>query len=90
MGLEQRDEFVLETDWLPLTAYERTGALLESSRPPDAFLCASDELALGVMLAIEVMTRILERPDNPPPASVLPVELAIRDSTSGMPKGDTL
>ena len=44
---------MLETDWLPLTAYERALELLESSQPPDAFFCVSDELALGVMLAIE-------------------------------------
>ena len=30
LGLEQRDDFVLDTDWLPLTAYERARALLES------------------------------------------------------------
>ena len=34
-------------------------------------------------LSSEVMTRILERPDSPPLASVLPVELAIRGSTVG-------
>jgi DNA-binding LacI/PurR family transcriptional regulator len=62
LGLEQRDEFVLETDWRPLTAYERARALLESSRPPDAFFCASDELALGVMLAIEKTGRTV--PDD--------------------------
>ncbi|HEY5478314.1 MAG TPA: substrate-binding domain-containing protein [Gaiellaceae bacterium] len=46
-----------------------------------------DKVGLGAA-AIEVMTRILERPDSPPPASVLPVELTIRDSTSGAPEGD--
>ena len=45
-----------------------------------------DKVGLGA--AIEVMTRILERPDSSPPASVLPVELTIRDSTSGTPDGD--
>lgn len=46
-----------------------------------------DKVGLGAA-AIEVMTRILERPDSSPPASVLPVELTIRDSTSGAPDGD--
>jgi LacI family transcriptional regulator len=46
-----------------------------------------DKVGLGAA-AVEVMTRILEHPDSTPPASVLPVELAIRDSTSGAPARD--
>jgi DNA-binding LacI/PurR family transcriptional regulator len=46
-----------------------------------------DEVGLGAT-AIEVMTRILEHPDSTPPSSVLPVELTIRDSTSGAPARD--
>jgi len=33
--------------------------------------------------AIEVILRMLDSPDIPPPASVLPVELVVRESTSG-------
>jgi LacI family transcriptional regulator len=46
-----------------------------------------DKVGLGAA-AVEVMTRILEHPDSTPPASVLPVELTIRDSTSGAPARD--
>jgi len=46
-----------------------------------------DKVGLGAA-AIEVMTRILERPDETPPASILPVELTVRDSTSGSPAQD--
>jgi LacI family transcriptional regulator len=53
LGLESRDELVIETDWLPRTAYEKVRELLALSEPPDAFFCVSDELALGTMLAIE-------------------------------------
>jgi len=53
LGLESRDELVIETDWLPRTAYEKGRELLELPEPPDAFFCVSDELALGTMLAIE-------------------------------------
>jgi len=34
--------------------------------------------------AVETILRILDSPDNPPPASVLPVELVVRESTVGM------
>ncbi|MGD0167476.1 MAG: substrate-binding domain-containing protein [Gaiellaceae bacterium] len=53
LGLELREELVLETDWRPATACELAQRLLDSAQPPDAFFCASDELALGAMLAIE-------------------------------------
>jgi LacI family transcriptional regulator len=33
--------------------------------------------------AVEAMLRMLDSPDNPPPASVLPVELVVRESTVG-------
>ena len=33
--------------------------------------------------AVETILRILDSPDNPPPASVLPVELVVRESTVG-------
>jgi DNA-binding LacI/PurR family transcriptional regulator len=52
---------------------------------PSLTTVRQDKVGLGAA-AIEVMTRILERPDETPPASVLPVELAIRDSTSGAPE----
>jgi len=51
---------------------------------PSLTTIRQDKVGLGAA-AIEVMTRILERPDSSPPASVLPVELTIRDSTSGDP-----
>jgi LacI family transcriptional regulator len=53
LGLELREELALETDWRPETACELARRLLDSPRPPDAFFCASDELALGAMRAIE-------------------------------------
>ncbi len=56
---------------------------------PSLTTVRQDKVGLGAA-AVEVMTRILERPDDPPPASVLPVELTIRDSTSSVPRGDTL
>ena len=51
---------------------------------PSLTTVRQDKVGLGAA-AIEVMTRILERPDSPPPASVLPVELTVRDSTTGSP-----
>jgi LacI family transcriptional regulator len=54
---------------------------------PSLTTIRQDKVGLGAA-AVEVMTRILERPDSPPPASVLPVELTIRDSTSGAREGD--
>lgn len=56
---------------------------------PSLTTVRQDKVGLGAA-AIEVMTRILERPDEAPPASILPVDLAIRDSTSSEQKGDTL
>lgn len=53
LGLEIKPEYILETDWRPETARRLVAALLATDRPPDAFFCASDELALGVMLAVE-------------------------------------
>jgi len=56
---------------------------------PSLTTIRQDKVGLGAA-AIEVMTRILERPDSPPPASVLPVRLTVRDSTSGSPaQGET-
>jgi DNA-binding LacI/PurR family transcriptional regulator len=49
---------------------------------PSLTTVRQDKVGLGAA-AIEVLTRILEHPDSPPLASVLPVELAVRDSTSG-------
>jgi DNA-binding LacI/PurR family transcriptional regulator len=54
---------------------------------PSLTTVRQDKLGLGAA-AIEVMTRILERPDSSPPASVLPVQLTVRDSTSGAPAHD--
>jgi LacI family transcriptional regulator len=51
---------------------------------PSLTTIRQDKVGLGAA-AVEVMTRILERPDSPPPASVLPVQLTVRDSTSGSP-----
>jgi DNA-binding LacI/PurR family transcriptional regulator len=51
---------------------------------PSLTTVRQDKVGLGAA-AIEVMTRILERPDSPPPASVLPVQLTVPDSTSGSP-----
>jgi len=53
LGLESPEEFLIDTDWRPATAYEKALALLGLPEPPDAFFCVSDELALGAMLAIE-------------------------------------
>jgi LacI family transcriptional regulator len=53
LGLEAREEYVLETDWLPATALAKVRTLLEADEPPDAIFCVSDELALGAMQAIE-------------------------------------
>ena len=54
---------------------------------PSLTTIRQDKVGLGAA-AIEVMTRILERPDSPPPTSVLPVELMVRDSTSGASADD--
>jgi DNA-binding LacI/PurR family transcriptional regulator len=47
---------------------------------PSLTTIRQDKVGLGAA-AIEVMTRILERPDSPPPVPVLAVELTVRDST---------
>ncbi|MHB8060624.1 MAG: LacI family DNA-binding transcriptional regulator [Gaiellaceae bacterium] len=59
---------------------------------PSLTTVRQDKVGLGAA-AVEVMTRILERPDETPPASVLPVELVIRGSTNspsgGTPRSDS-
>jgi len=55
---------------------------------PSLTTIRQDKVGLGAA-AVEVLTRILERPDSSPPASVLPVELTIRASTCGTSEGDT-
>jgi LacI family transcriptional regulator len=53
LGLEQREEYVVEGDWRHDRAREKTDELLALSDPPDAIFCASDVMAIGALVAIE-------------------------------------
>jgi LacI family transcriptional regulator len=53
LGLEQREEYVVEGDWRHDRAREMTRKMLALSDPPDAVFCASDVMAIGAMVAIE-------------------------------------
>lgn len=133
LGMEFRDELVLETDWRAETAAREAGALLRMDDPPDAFFCVSDELAVGTMLAIEqarlripedvavvgyddgdfapivapslssvrqdsvglgvasveVLLNMLDKPGEPPPAIVLPVNMIVRESSLSRAPGSS-
>jgi LacI family transcriptional regulator len=52
-GLELRDEYIMLGGWSHVRAYELTKNALELPEPPDAFFCASDEMAIGALKAIE-------------------------------------
>ncbi len=52
-GLELRDEYVMLGQWSPSRARELTTGALALPEPPDAFFCASDVMAFGVIKAIE-------------------------------------
>jgi LacI family transcriptional regulator len=52
-GLELREEYVMLGGWSHVRAYELTKRALELPEPPDAFFCASDEMAIGAIKAIE-------------------------------------
>jgi LacI family transcriptional regulator len=52
-GLELREEYVLHAGWLHGLAHDVTLQVLELPEPPDAIFCASDEMAIGAMTAIE-------------------------------------
>jgi len=53
LGLQQREDFILEGGWLHGQAREEALRALALPEPPDAFFCASDRMAIGVMLACE-------------------------------------
>ena len=52
-GLALRDEYIGHAGWLHTKARERVLQMLELPEPPDAVFCASDEMAIGAMAAIE-------------------------------------
>ncbi len=52
-GLELRDEYVMLAGWSHVHAHELVKRALELPEPPDAFFCASDEMAIGAIKAIE-------------------------------------
>ena len=52
-GLELRDEYMMLAGWSHVRARELTKRALELPEPPDAFFCASDEMAIGAIKAIE-------------------------------------
>lgn len=53
LGLEEREEYVVEGDFYHRTGYEQTKALLALPEPPDAIAASSDMSAIGAVLAIE-------------------------------------
>ncbi|MGA9762146.1 MAG: substrate-binding domain-containing protein [Gaiellaceae bacterium] len=53
LGLEQRDDYMLEGGWLHGQAREETRRVLALAEPPDAIFCASDRMAVGALLACE-------------------------------------
>jgi LacI family transcriptional regulator len=61
LGLERREEYLLSGGWLHGQARSETHRVLELAEPPDAIFCASDRMAVGVMLAcLEAGLRIPE------------------------------
>lgn len=53
LGLEQRKDYIFEGGWLHGQAHQEALRALALPEPPDAFFCASDRMAIGVMLACE-------------------------------------
>lgn len=53
LGLERREEYVLRGGWLHGHAYSEARKALALSKPPDAIFAASDQMAIGAMLACE-------------------------------------
>jgi LacI family transcriptional regulator len=133
LGLEMRQDCVIAGGWLHERTYELVKTAMTQPEPPDAFFCASDVMAIGVMLAIEeaglripedvavvgfddaelahlvtpsltsvrqnrvglgaaaveAMLRMLDDPTSAPPASILPTELVLRESTIGRIEGES-
>ncbi len=54
LGLEWREDYLLEGGWLHGRARDETLRALALSEPPDAIFCASDRMAVGAMLACEM------------------------------------
>lgn len=124
LGLEEREEYVVEGDFYHHSGYEQMQRLLALPEPPDAVAAASDMSAIGAVLAIEEaglrvpediavtgfddapfaqllrpalttvrqdafglgraaaegILKMLDEPDSPPPAVLLPTELVVRES----------
>ena len=53
LGLERRDEYVVEGDFYHQSGYEACARLLSLKEPPNAIAAASDMMAVGAILAIE-------------------------------------
>src|SRR5450759_2815323 len=53
LGLEQRPEYVVESDFTPASGYEQMKRLLALPEPPDAVAAVSDLTAVGAIVAIE-------------------------------------
>jgi LacI family transcriptional regulator len=53
LGLEEREEYIVEGDFYQRSGYELTQRLLALPEPPDAIVAASDMMAIGAILAIE-------------------------------------
>lgn len=53
LGLELREQYILDGNWLQERAYELMVDLLALPEPPDALFCASDVMAIGAIAAIE-------------------------------------
>jgi LacI family transcriptional regulator len=62
LGLPSPPEYVAEGDFFHNSGFEAMKRLLELPQPPDAVACASDEMAVGAMAAIE--TEGLRVPDD--------------------------
>jgi LacI family transcriptional regulator, galactose operon repressor len=57
LGLELRDEYVLEGDFYDESGYRATRALLELAAPPTALFAASDLMAAGALRAAHELVR---------------------------------
>jgi len=53
LELELREEYVILGGWSHVRTHNATRQMLELAEPPDAIFCASDEMAIGAIRAVE-------------------------------------
>lgn len=53
VGLEEREEYVVEGDYYHQSGYEACSRLLSLDEPPNAIAAATDAMAAGAILAVE-------------------------------------